>query len=70
MHIDLINELVVKARQSTSTQQGVTYEDYQMWSTDEVYNAGADDAEIVMARTLLDKMGIVWQDNYDAVADL
>ena len=70
MNIDLINELVVKARQLTCTQQGITDEDYQMMTTAEVYNSGYDDAEIVLARTLLDKMGIIWQDNYDAVADL
>lgn len=70
MNIDLINELVALARQSTSTQQGVTNEDYLMWSTDDVFNAGFDDGKIVLARDLLDKMCIVWQDNYDAVADL
>lgn len=62
MNIDLINELVALARQSTSTQQGVTYEDYQMWSTDDVFNAGFDDGKIVLARDLLDKMGIEWRE--------
>ena len=62
MQIKLLIELVKLAQRTTGVQQGVTNEDYQMWSTDDVFNAGFDDGKIVLARDLLDQMGIEWRE--------
>jgi hypothetical protein len=62
MNIKLINELVALARQLTSTQQGVTNDDWPTWTTDEVYQAGIDDGKILLARELLDDMDIEWRE--------
>jgi hypothetical protein len=62
MNIKLLIELVKLAQQATGVQQGVTNEDYQMMSTDDVYLAGYEDGKIVLARELLNDMGIDWRE--------
>jgi hypothetical protein len=62
MNIKLINEMVALARQLTSSQQGVTTDDFKMWTSDEVYYAGVDDGKILLSRELLNDMNIEWRE--------
>jgi hypothetical protein len=62
MNIKLINELVALARQLHSSQQGALTDDFQTWTSDDVYHAGIDDGKIQLARELLDDMNIEWRE--------
>lgn len=55
-----ISELKRVAGCLTTSEQGVSMEDFRNWTTFETYDAGCDDGKIYQARHILETLGITW----------
>jgi len=63
----LIAELKQTAYAMTALEQGVNEYDMFDWNYDDVYQAGIDDGKILMARGLLNGLGITFNTHKEKV---